>query len=143
MDREHYAVMETVCKVAVIISDTESCLYQELLLISCCTGSLCKCLPAYRGPSETISAYGFILKATASEILICYRLSLRSLETLLEEFSGIFRHQQKTLITLSLGDLLCGLLLLDNLNMILPCKVFQSFSIGKALMFHDETDSRT
>ena len=143
MDREHDPVEETVDKTAVVIFYAESCLDKKLLLVSCGTGSIRKCLTAYRSPSETVLTDRLVFKASALEILISYGLTFRSLQAFLKELSGKFGNQEKALVTLALCDLLCRLLLFNHLDMVFPCQIFQSFCVRHILMFHHKAYGST
>ena len=129
MNREYDAVMKTVNKVSIIISDAQSCLNKEFLLITSRSGSLREGPSVDWSPSKSIFCDGLIFQSTAFEILVADCLTFWGHETFLKELTSVFRYEKKALVSLSVCNFFGSLFFLNYLYVILLCKIFESFGI--------------
>ena len=143
MYREYDSVRKTVYQTAVIIFYADSCLCQELFLVSFAACLVRQCSTFNRSPSEPILRNGLVSQSPAAEILICNSLTFLSRKAFFEELCRILRNEHQTLLTLSLSDNLGTLLFLYDFNVIFLGKISERLHIGHALMFHDKTYRRS
>ena len=142
MDREHDPVVETVMERAVVPFGAEARLGQVFGLVAGLAGGFGEGGFALRGPSEAIFLDGLVFQAAGAEVLVADGPAFRGLELVLVEMEGEVGDGQEALVPLPGGDLLGGLFLFLDFDVVFVGEVTEGFRIGEPLIFHQETDGR-